>query len=175
MIFKRRRFHVAHRICRQQRIAEKKSQHSSKALSVDSVTEEKLGNEGRHAIGHVDRIVPSLGNAEAIGDKTAEDHGDSTANQLAAPLGRLEKISQAIFPRAVKGDLVAVGLAVEIEKSRAQLLELDLRKRQADSESKRVEEDFSAASGIHSDLRSASSEDPGRRERATLSRIPKIK
>jgi hypothetical protein len=172
MIFKRRRFHLAHRVCRQQRVIEKRSEHASKMPPLDAVADGKSADEERFAVGHIEPVMPLRTEVQANGEKAADG---ITVDHLAASLARLEKLSQAIFPKAVKGDLAAVGLAVEIEKSRAQLLELDLRKRQSDSEHERVAQDLSAVPGIYSDSRSASSEDHSRRERATLSRIPKIK
>jgi hypothetical protein len=157
-------------------MAEKNHLPSPEALSPTSLTEGKSGDEKRYAISRV-RSTPIIGeHAEAIDDKSPENHGDTTAKQLEASLARLEKLSQVMFSKALKGDLVAVGLAVEIEKSRAQLLEFDARERRAASESGRLEEEEPRPrQGSDSDLRGSSAEEPGRRERITLSRIPKIK
>ena len=171
VIFKRRRFHLAHRVCRQQRIVDKKSDQPSKVLPPSAVADAKSEDVDRRPFGHIGSLAPLRREAENNGDQEADG---STADHLAASLARLEKLSQSIFPKAVKGDLAVVTLALEIEKSRAQLIELDLRKRQADSEHERVAQDSSAAPGIYSDPRSAN-EDQSRRERATLSRIPKVK
>jgi len=122
-------------------------------------------NEKRYGISRVGSTAIFRAHAEAVDDKAAGNHGYAAANQVAASLIRLEKLAEAIFSKAAKGNLVAVRLAIEIEKRRAQLIELDERGRQAASESGRLEEEFRPRQEPDSDLRGSSAEDPGWRAR----------
>ena len=172
-IFKRKHFHVAHRTCREGRIAERTKPDRHHAALNNGRQENQVADDGRCTGRNDHPITPFLKPSPVEEAKQAA--GEAGVDQLTLSLAKLEKLSEAIFPKAAKGDLEAVNLAVMIEKRRAELLGLDARDRQARLQKTHAEKEIQPRQDQNSELKNSSDEDPGRRERSSVSRIPKVR
>jgi hypothetical protein len=175
VIFKRRHIHIAHRTCRKSRLAERKTPNRHHPAPIDANQENQAADVERYTSRDDRPITPFLKPDPVAEAKEVAVAAEASGDQLSLSLAKLERLSEAIFPKAVKGDLEAVNLAVTIEKRRAELLGLDARDRRASLQSTQVEKEVEPHQEQNLEPKNGPDEDSSRRERFVVSRIPKIR